>query len=76
METIKSYTAEGLACEQISKLSKDYQSANQSAIKLSSAFNSLIRMAIVVGFGATLFYGGLMTLEGEIEVGLTPSWSS
>ena len=69
METIKSYTAEGLACEQISKLSKDYQSANQSAIKLSSAFTPLIRMAIVVGFGATLFYGGLMTLEGEIEVG-------
>ncbi|MGC6508828.1 MAG: ABC transporter ATP-binding protein [Myxococcota bacterium] len=69
METIKSYTAEPLACDQVSKLSRDYQSANQSAIKLSSAFTPLIRMAIVVGFGATLFYGGLMTLEGEIEVG-------
>lgn len=69
METIKSYTAETVATQQISDLSLAYQGANKDAIRLSSAFTPLIRMAIVIGFVATLIVGGNLTLEGEIAVG-------
>ena len=45
--------------------------ANRNAIRLSSAFVPLIRIAIVLGFGATMVYGGVRTLEGAIYVDAT-----
>jgi ATP-binding cassette, subfamily B, bacterial len=69
IETIKSFTAEEHAVRQIEVISNDYREANRGAIKLSSAFSPLIRMVIVIGFTATLVYGGQLTLDGEMEVG-------
>jgi len=43
--------------------------ANKEAIRLSAAFTPLIRMAILVGFTATLLLGGWMTLQGTLAVG-------
>ncbi|MFT7519233.1 MAG: ATP-binding cassette subfamily B protein, partial [Kiritimatiellia bacterium] len=39
------------------------------AIMLSSSFSPLIRMAIVVGFTATLIYGGWLTVNDHMGVG-------
>lgn len=67
--TIKSFTAEVTERDRISALSQAYQHANTKAIKLSSAFIPVIRMAILAGFLGTLVWGGLKTFDGSLEVG-------
>jgi ATP-binding cassette subfamily B protein len=67
--TIQSFTAEGAERDRMANLSERYATANSRAIKLSSAFSPLIRMAILVGFTATLVYGGLQTLDGNMSPG-------
>lgn len=67
--TIKSQVAESYELEMIRKKSEEYRSANQAAIRISSAFIPVIRMAILAGFMATLVYGGNLTLKGELAVG-------
>lgn len=58
MSTVKSFTAEARETERIRRASGDYRTTNRAAIALSSAFIPLIRMAILVGFTATLIWGG------------------
>lgn len=70
IETVKSFTAEEREVQTLDRLSVEYKEANAHAIRLSSAFSPLIRMAIVLGFGATLIYGGQLTLDGQMEVGV------
>ena len=67
--TIKSFATEDYETERIRELSQSYRHSNRDAIRLSSAFSPLIRMAIVIGFTATLIYGGMLTIEGELAVG-------
>ncbi len=71
--TIKSFTAEKIEAEKIEaekieKESNDYRQSNRAAIRLSAAFTPLIRIVILVGFSATLYFGGVDTLEGGLEV--------
>ncbi|HJK93104.1 MAG TPA: ABC transporter ATP-binding protein [Polyangiaceae bacterium LLY-WYZ-15_(1-7)] len=67
--TIKAFTAEEREVARIGAESLAYRAANGQAIRVSSAFVPLIRMAILVGFTATLVLGGWLTLEGDLEVG-------
>lgn len=67
--TIKAFTAEGREVERIEAESDDYRTANSQAIRYSSAFIPLIRMAILGGFTAILVLGGFLALDGKIEVG-------
>ena len=66
--TIKSFTTETEERERLAALSTDYQQANTQAIRVSSAFIPVIRMAILAGFLATLVIGGLKTFEGTLAV--------
>ncbi len=68
--TIKAFTAERREVERITLESDRYREANAAAIKLSSAFSPLIRVAILVGFTATLVWGGFLVLDGALSVGL------
>ena len=68
--TIKSFTAESHELDRITRESDLYRTANESAIKFSSAFVPLIRMVIMSGFIAILIFGGRMTLAGELAVGI------
>jgi len=68
--TIKSYTAEKFESDKLNMLSKSYCSSNEKAIKVSSAFGPLIRMAVVIGFIATLLLGGKLTIAGSLSVGV------
>ena len=68
--TIKSFTAENIEVERIRRESNTYREHNRRAIVLSSAFIPLIRIVIVLGFAATLVYGGIRTLEGTMLVGI------
>ena len=69
MSTIQSFTAEDREIKRVEALSNVYRESNRQAIRLSAAFTPLIRMAILVGFTATLLLGGWMTLENELAVG-------
>ena len=69
MSTVQSFTAEAHELARVEVLSEDYRAANREAIRLSAAFTPLIRMAILVGFTATLLLGGWLTLEGTLAIG-------
>ena len=69
MATVQSFTAEANEWRRVEALSNAYRDANREAIRLSAAFTPLIRMAILVGFTATLLLGGWFTLEGTMAVG-------
>ncbi|MCL1598273.1 MAG: ABC transporter ATP-binding protein, partial [Actinomycetia bacterium] len=70
ISTIKAFTAEDREVERITEASDRYRSANESAIRLSSAFTPLIRVAILIGFTATLVWGGFLALDGSLNIGL------
>lgn len=67
--TIKAFTAEEDSVRRIEVESERYRTANRDAIRLSSAFSPLIRVAILVGFTATLIWGGFRAVDGSLEVG-------
>ena len=68
--TIKAFTAEEREVERVRSASDAYRVANGAAIKLSSAFTPLIRIAILVGFTATLVWGGFQAIDGSLNIGL------
>ncbi|WP_244613303.1 ABC transporter ATP-binding protein [Modicisalibacter radicis] len=67
--TIKSFTAEAREAERLRQASEAYVEANRRAIRISSAFIPVIRMAILTGFLATFTVGGMMALKGDLNVG-------
>ena len=68
--TIKSFTTETYEAGRIEQESQLYSASNQHAIRLSAAFVPVIRMLIVVGFAAVLFFGGLQAARGEMNIGI------
>ncbi|RCV93239.1 ABC transporter ATP-binding protein [Vreelandella rituensis] len=67
--TIKSFTSEAREAERLRESSEAYVEANRRAIRVSSAFIPVIRMAILAGFLATFTVGGMMALRGDLNVG-------
>lgn len=68
--TIKAFTAESREAARVADVSRNYLEANREAIKFSSAFVPLIRMAILTGFTCTLVVGGWLVLQGQLAVGI------
>ncbi|HEY7564929.1 MAG TPA: ABC transporter ATP-binding protein [Acidimicrobiia bacterium] len=68
--TIRAFTAEERETQRVAEASQAYREANRRAIKLSSAFVPVIRLAILAGFTLTLVLGGRATLQGSLEVGV------
>jgi len=66
--TIKSFTSEERETNRIAAESDRYRTINREAIKLSSAFVPVIRIAILAGFLVTLLYGGFRVFDGTLEV--------
>ncbi len=69
MSTIQAYTAEAFEAQHIAAASDAYRARNAEAIRVAAAITPVIRIAILIGFVATLLYGGLLTLRGELGVG-------
>ncbi|MDX2232794.1 MAG: ABC transporter ATP-binding protein [Leptolyngbyaceae cyanobacterium bins.349] len=69
MATIKSFTSEDYELDRVTEESEQYRRSNRRAIALSAAFVPLIRMVILIGFTATLFFGGIQTANGQLAVG-------
>jgi ATP-binding cassette subfamily B protein len=69
MATIQAYTAEAFEAAHVREASNAFRQRNAAAIRVSAAITPVIRMAVLAGFIATLLYGGLLTLRGELGVG-------
>ncbi|MBX3183299.1 MAG: ABC transporter ATP-binding protein [Polyangiaceae bacterium] len=69
MSTIQAYTAETFEQGQLTAASDAYRARSADAIRVAAAITPVIRLAILAGFVATLLYGGLLTLRGELGVG-------
>ncbi len=69
MATIQAYTAEAFEAGHLRDASNAFRTRNDDAIRFSAAITPVIRMAILAGFVATMLYGGLLALRGEIGVG-------
>src|SRR5680860_1111581 len=67
--TIKAFTAEQREIARIGADSQVYRERNGEAIRLSSMFVPLIRMAILVAFSFILVMGGMRALDGTLAVG-------
>ncbi|MEH2047203.1 ABC transporter ATP-binding protein [Nostoc sp.] len=67
--TIKSFTAEDYESARLAGDSEAYRKSNIRAIKLSAAFIPLIRILVLVGFTALLFWGGMAAYAGQISIG-------
>jgi ATP-binding cassette subfamily B protein len=69
MATIKSFTAEERESQRLREASARYVAANRRAIRVSSAFVPIIRMAILMGFLTTFIVGGMQAIDGTLNVG-------
>lgn len=67
--TIRSFAAEERELQRLGEDSAAYVAANRDAIRLSSSFVPLIRMAILFGFLCTFVVGGRLVLEGTLQAG-------
>ena len=67
--TIKSFTTEAYEVQRLTAESEAYRQSNRRAIALSAAFVPSIRIIILLGFTATLLFGGLEVVEGKLAVG-------
>jgi ATP-binding cassette subfamily B protein len=68
--TVKSYTAEAYEVERAAVESDQYRQRNAAAIRLSSAFVPIIRVFIMSGFIAIMVFGGLLVINGSLNVGV------
>lgn len=69
MATIQAYTAEAFESAHLRVASDGYRARNAEAIRFAAAITPVIRLAILIGFVATLLYGGWLTLQGQLGVG-------
>ncbi|MBW4619668.1 MAG: ABC transporter ATP-binding protein/permease [Cyanosarcina radialis HA8281-LM2] len=67
--TIKSFTTEDYERSRVLDESDAYRRSNKKAIALSAAFFPLIRFMVVIGFIATLFFGGVAVANDRLTVG-------
>lgn len=67
--TIKSYVMEEEEAKKLDRDSLEYCAVNANAIRLSSAFVPVIRMAVLLGFVGTMTLGGWLTIQGELQAG-------
>lgn len=68
--TVKSYTAEAYEVGRVTVESNEYRARNAAAIRLSSAFVPLIRTFIMGGFIAIMIFGGLLVIQGKLNIGV------
>lgn len=69
MLTIRTYNRENFELQVLEKDSLAYLEANEKAIRTSSAFIPVIRMAILCGFIGTFVWGAHLVIEEQLAVG-------
>ena len=70
MVTVKSLVAEGLEEAKVAEASTAYKEANFRAIRWGALVVPIVRLVIVFSYLVTLVYGGVLTIEGRLDVGV------
>ncbi|MEM0374308.1 MAG: ABC transporter transmembrane domain-containing protein, partial [Sulfolobales archaeon] len=70
MLTTKSLVAEQLEKEKLEQASIAYREANLNAIRWGALLVPIIRFVILSGILVTLIYGGKLTIENKLDVGV------
>lgn len=68
--TIKSLVAEEVETKKLEEVSQLYKEANFRAIRWGALVVPIIRFAVLLGYLVTLVYGGFLTIEGHLDVGV------
>jgi ATP-binding cassette subfamily B protein len=68
--TIKSLVAETIEKDRLEEASLAYKEANFKAIRWGALIVPIVRFAILLGFLVTLIYGGILTLDNQLDVGV------
>ncbi len=68
--TTKSLVAEQLEKKKLEKASNDYKEANFNAIRWGALLVPVIRFVILSGMLVTLIYGGKLTIDQKLDVGV------
>lgn len=68
--TTKSFVAEEIEKQRLERVSLDYREANFQAIKWGALLEPAIRFLVLFGLFVTLLYGGILTIEGKLDVGI------
>jgi ATP-binding cassette subfamily B protein len=70
IQVIKSFTAEDFELDRVKDASTDYKRCNYNAIKYTSLYVPVIRIAIAVGFGGVLLLGSYWVLNDSAIITL------
>lgn len=68
--TTKSFVAEEIEKQRLERVSLDYREANFEAIKWGAVLEPAIRFLVLFGLLVTLVYGGILTIEEKLNVGI------
>jgi ATP-binding cassette subfamily B protein len=69
VRVLRAYTQEDAEIKAFDRLNQEFVRRNMSLIKLTGLFYPSLHALIGLGFVAVLWYGGYLTLRGEINVG-------
>jgi ATP-binding cassette subfamily B protein len=69
VRVLRAYAQEEAEVNAFGRLNREFVRRNLSLIKLTGLFYPLLHALIGLGFVAVLWYGGYLTLRGEINVG-------
>ena len=69
MRVIRAYTQEQAEIESFKRVNRESVNRNLSLIRLSGVFHPILQFFIGLGFIAVLWYGGRLTISGEITIG-------
>ncbi|RMG53286.1 MAG: ABC transporter ATP-binding protein [Acidobacteria bacterium] len=69
VRVVRAYVQEEAEIQTFRRLNREYVRRNMSLIKLSGLFYPSLHTLIGLGFVIVLWYGGYLTLNGEINVG-------
>jgi ATP-binding cassette subfamily B protein len=69
VRVIRAYTQEQPEIESFKRVNRESVNRNLSLIRLSGIFHPILQFFIGLGFIAVLWYGGSLTISGEITIG-------
>jgi ATP-binding cassette, subfamily B, multidrug efflux pump len=69
VRVIRAYTQERAEIESFAEVNREFVKRNMNLIKLSSVFHPILQCFIGLGFIAVLWYGGSLTISGQITIG-------
>ena len=69
VRVVRAYAQENREIETFEKMNREFVGRNMKLIRLTGVFHPMLQALVGLGFVAVLWYGGRLTLAGEMTVG-------